>query len=126
MAAARRPPPDLPPDASAQVARLPPWLQDVAAEAFVAVDEAGARNAVKEREEAERTRNFMALVDEAHQAIAGSWGKEVKAAAERLLGNADPRKAEVATLVLIQSVVREEKIRRRKARHHQPAGRGAK
>lgn len=129
MPAARRPPlkpQDLPPDAAAKVAHLPLWLRDVAAESFQAVDDQGAERAVKERQEAERTHRQQQLADIAAAALAGDWGKETKAAAERVLAGASPRQAEWASLVLVESIVREEKIRRAKARRGPPpAGRGA-
>jgi hypothetical protein len=128
MATARRPlePKDLPPDAATHVAHLPAWLQGVAASAFQAVDDQGAQRAIKERQEAERTYRQQQLADIAAAAIAGDWGKETKAAAERVLAGATPRQAEWASLVLVESIVREEKIRRAKARRGPPpAGRGA-
>jgi len=129
MAAARRrplEPKDLPPDAAATVASLPLWLRDVAAQSFQAVDDQGAQRAVKERQEAERTHRQQQLADVAAAALAGDWGKETKAAAERVLAGVPPRQAQWASLVLIESIVREEKIRRQKARRPPPpAGRGA-
>jgi hypothetical protein len=128
MATARRQPlkpEDLPPDAAAKVAHLPPWLRDVAASAFQAVDDQGAQRLVKERQEAERTHRQQQLADIAAAALAGDWGKETKAAAERVLAGVSPRQAQWASLVLIEGIVREEKIRRQKARRPPPAGRGA-
>lgn len=128
MAAARRPlePKDLPPEAATHVANLPPWLQGVATEAFQAVDETGAQKAVKEREEAERTRRQQQLVELAGDVLAGKWGKETKAAADRVLAGAAPRQAQWASLVLIESMVREEQARRRASRQPPQAGRGAR
>lgn len=128
MATARRPPlklEDLPPDAAAMVARMPPWLREVAPGAFQAVDDQGSERAVKERQETDRTHRQQQLADLAGAAIAGQWGKETKAAAERVLAGVSPRQAQWASLVLIESIVREEKIRRQKARRPPPAGRGA-
>ena len=116
----------LPPDAAAQVARLPPWLQEAAAGAFGAVDEAGARKVVQEARDAEHARRRQVLLDTAQQALDRKWGPDVLAAAERLLGDVPPREAETAILISIEFAVREEQKARRAKRKVEKFGRGAK
>lgn len=85
-------------------------------------DEA-ARKAQRERAEADRTAKHMQLVETAGAALAGRFDKETKLAVERVLAGQTPRKAEVASLVLCESIVREYWKRRRAGKR--PAGRRA-
>lgn len=126
MATERKPAPALPPDVAARVARMPDWLKDSAAEAFVAVDEVGARNAVKEREETDRTAARVRLANAAAEALRGDWGKETQASVTRVLNGVTPLKAEVAVLVMCEAIVKEEQKRRREKRRVQKHARGAK
>jgi hypothetical protein len=132
MASAKQPPPPLPPDAQAHVERLPPWLRDVAAGAFAATTQtpAAVAKADRERAETDRLANFQRLVGIAGGALRGDLGKSKEAqdcqeAIRRVLAGRAPHEAEVATLVLCESIVREAKERIQKARRPPPAGRGA-
>lgn len=125
MASSRRPS-ALPRDAAEHVARLPEWLQESAAGAFQAVDESAARQAAREQNDAnaEQRRQQAALT--AANALRGDWGKEAQAAVTRVLGGVTPLRAEVAQLVLCESIVKEEQKRRRAKKRVQHFGRGAK
>lgn len=123
----RKPPTSLPPDAAAHVAKLPPWLQEAAADAFQAITPSGSpaeRQAARERAEAERTERHRVSAELAEEALAGKWGREVRAAAERLLVGRKPREAEEAQLQTIEGLIREEQKRRRREAAEQVAQRG--
>lgn len=122
----RKPTTPLPPDAVAQVASLPDWLRDVAAEGFAAVDEAGARKVVQEARDAEHARRRQVLEDTAKEALAKKWGKETFDVATRLLGSVEVRQAETAILISIEAAVVAEQRARRERRRVEKFGRGAK
>lgn len=89
------------------------------------LDEA-ARKADRERAETDRTAARIRLANAAAEALRGDWGKEAQAAVTRTLAGATPLKAEVAQLVLCESIVKEEQKRRRERRQARAQGRGAK
>lgn len=136
MAAAKQPPPELPPDAKAQVDALPPWLRDSAARAFVATaNPKAAAKAERERAETDRLTRFNNLVDLIASALPtasrpSSLGRSKEAqvgieALRRVLGGKPPRECEPAVLATCESIIRETKERIRNSRKPPPAGRGA-
>jgi phage/plasmid primase-like uncharacterized protein len=88
--------------------------------------DAAARQAERERAETDRTAARIRLANVAAEALRGDWGKEAHAAVTRVLAGATPLKAEVAQLVLCESIVKEEQKRRRERRQARAQGRGAK
>jgi len=131
MAAAKVPPKPLPPDVKAHVDGLPPWLRDVAAGAFQAVAPASAmQQQERERAETDRLTRHTQLCDQIVSVLRGSLGRSKDAAIcieaiKRTLAGQEVRKAEMATLVFCESIIREAKERIRSNRKPPPAGRGA-
>lgn len=85
-----------------------------------------ARQAERERAEADRLARHNALADTAGAALRGDWGKEAQAAVVRVLGGVEPRKAHTASLVTCESIVIEAKKRKQEARKKRAAGRAAR
>jgi hypothetical protein len=90
-----------------------------------------ARKAERERAETDRLTRHTQLVDQVVFVIRGGLGKgkesqEAMAAIERVLAGVQPRLAQLAPLVLCESIIRETKERIRKNKAPPPAGRGAR
>ncbi len=85
-----------------------------------------ARAAAKERSDEQHQRRRAELAETASRALRGSWGKEAKAAVQRVLSGVAPIQAETAALVMCESIVREEQKRRRAKRKVEHFGRGVK
>jgi hypothetical protein len=93
------------------------------------LDDAVAR-AERERAETDRLTRHTQLCDAVVYVLRGGLGKSKEAATciealKRTLAGVEVRKAETATLVFCESIIREAKERIRKARRPPPAGRGA-
>lgn len=91
-------------------------------------DEA-ARKDERERAEAERMGRHMRLVDSIQAVLRGGLGRRKEAAdaiaaIQRVLAGSQPRQAEMAQLVLCESIIREAKERIRKSKTPS-SGRGA-
>lgn len=83
--------------------------------------DAAARQAAKERADADRLANHTRLVDLIQSVQRGALGRnkdasEAIAAIERTLLSKPPRECEVAQLVLCESIIKEAKERIRKAK----------
>lgn len=90
-----------------------------------------ARKAERERAETDRLTRHTQMVDQVMRVLRGELGRTKVAtqaveAITRLLGNAEPRKAEPATLVACVSIIQGAKNEIRRAKRPPPAGRGAR
>ncbi len=85
-----------------------------------------ARQAARERAEADRLARHNALAEAAGAALRGDWGKEAQESVTRVLAGVEPRQAQTASLVMCQSIVIEAKKRKQEARKKRAAARGAR
>lgn len=71
-----------------------------------------ARQAERERSEADRVARHRELANQAASALRGDFGPECQASVERVLNGATPLRAPMASLAFCESVVKEAKQRK--------------